>query len=224
EGFVPGPVAVAGNRIWLGDLGGGRVLGVDRTAFAAAEGAGNSPPGIDLGCTANYTYVSALLAVGNDLYVLCSATDGYLVRLDARSGAIKGDKLLVGASPIALAQMFDGRLAVVNSTSGTLSLVTPGAASMAVGRDVLAFANSSDLEDVRAWDRFLYVVSANTQTLIKVDAAAAPPRIVDEVSLNPNGEPNSDPTRVEVLDENTAVVCDSGLGRVVGVQFGAKGR
>ena len=213
--FVPGAISIAGNRIWLGDLGSDRVLGVDRTTFVA-----DSAP-IGLSCGTQYPFVSGMLTVGSDLYVLCAATDGYLLRLDAATGALKGDKVLVGALPLAIAHLDDGRLAIVNSTSGTLTMVTPGA-TLAVAKDVLKFQNSADLEDVRALGQFLYVVSASTQTLIKVDASQQLPKILDEVNLNASGESNANPTRAEVLDDNTAVVCDSGLGRVIGVRFGVK--
>ena len=217
-GFSPGPVAVVGNRIWLGDGGGGRVLGFDRTSFAADA----APIALKCAGSSQFPFVSNLLTVGSELYVLCAATDGYLNRLDATTGAAKGDGVLVGAQPIALAHTADGRIAVINSTSGTLSMVTPGSSSMTVAQDVLRFEKSSDLEDVQVFNQFLYVVSANTQTLIKVDASGATPKILDEVNLNPASEVNANPTRVEVLDESTAVVSDSARGKVIGVQFGLK--
>jgi len=207
---------VVGNRIWMGDLSGDRVLGFDRATFTA-----DAAP-ISLHCGTQFPYVSNLTSVGSDLYVLCAATDGYLIRLDATTGAARGDKALVGAQPIAIAHAADGRLAVVNSTSGTLSMVTPGTSSMTVAKDVLVFQNSADLEDVRAFGQFLYVVSASTQTVIKVDATQATPKILDEVNVNPTSVTNANPTRVEVLDEDTAVVCDSGRGQIIGVQFGLK--
>ena len=212
--FAPGPVVVVGNRIWVGDGGSDRVLGFDRGTFTA-----DAAP-LSLNCGTSFPYVPSMLGVGLDLYVLCAASDGYLVRLDATTGAAKGDKVLVGAQPVALAHTADGRIAVVNSTSGTLSMVTPGTTSMAVAQDVLKFQNSADLEDVRAFDQFLYIVSASTQTLIKVDASTAVPSIRDEVNVNPSGEPNANPTRAEILDENTAVVSDSARGKVIGVRFG----
>ena len=212
--FAPGPVAVVGNRIWVGDGGSDRVLGFDRTSFTA-----DAAP-ISLNCGTSFPYVPNLLNVGSDLYVICAASDGYLVRLDATTGAAKGDKVLVGAQPIALVRTADGRIAVVNSTGLTLSMITPSTGGMTVARDVLQFQNSSDLEDVRVFDQFLYVVSAGTKTLIKVDASGAAPKILDEVNLNPAGDSPANPIRAEVLDENTAVVCDSARGKVIGVRFG----
>jgi len=217
-GFTPGAVAVVGNRIWLGDGGGGRVLGFDRGSFAADA----APIALKCAASSQFPYVPSMLTVGSDLYVLCADNDGVLNRLDAATGAARGDGVLVGAQPIALAHTADGRIAVVNSTSSTLSMVTPGTSSMTVALDVLRFQNSSDLEDVKVYNQFLYVVSASTKTLLKVDASGAAPKILDEVSLNPASEVNANPTRVEVLDENTAVVCDSARGKVIGVQFGLK--
>jgi hypothetical protein len=185
---------------------------MDSTTFAVG-----SPQ--SLGCTGNFSYVPAMLAVGNDLYTFCSATDGYLVRLDATTGAQKGDQVLVGVSPIALALTYDGRIAVVNSRSGTLTLVTPSASSMAVAKDILQFQNSTDLEDVKALDQFLYVMSAGTQNIIKVQLSGATATIIDAVNVNPAGDANSNPNRLEVLDDTTAIVADSGLNRMVGVLF-----
>ena len=128
----------------------------------------------------------------------------------------------MGVSPIAIALTGDNRLAVVNTLSGTLSLVTPTASGMTVAKDVLKFENSTDLEDVKALDQFLYVMSTGTQNLVKVDLSGAVPRIVDAVNVNPAGTENSFPIKVEVLDDNTALVADFGLNKMIGVQFGIK--
>ncbi len=213
-GVIPGPVAIAGNTIWVGDVGGTNVLPIDR-------GTGVAKSAVHLDCADN-AYISAMLANGSDLYVLCAASDGYLFRLDASTGALKQPRVLVGAQPIAIALTGDSRLAIVNSTSGTLSLVTPGTGSLTVAQDVLKFEKSSDLEDVKSLDQFIYVMSANTQNLIKVDLSKSPPAIVDAVNVNPTSATNSNPSRVEILDDNDALVADAGLGVMVGAQFGKK--
>jgi hypothetical protein len=216
DGFMPSAVAVTASRVWVGDTSSDSVLALDRGTFAIAS------PAASLGCPQGKygAFIAAATVLAGDLYVLCGATDGYVVRLDAATGAAKGDKALVGANPVAFTVTGDGRLAVVNSTSTTLTLVAPSAGALAVQQDVLKFENSADLEDVRARDQFVYVMSAQTQTAIKVDISGAQPKIVDEVNVNPSSQPNSNPTRIEVLDDDQAVVVDTGLGTMVGVQFG----
>ena len=215
DNFVPLSLAVTAGKVWLGDGGGGNVLAIDRATFAAGAPA-------SLNCTSAISYVPAMLAVGNDLFAFCSDTDGYLVRLDATTGNPKGAPVLVGVGPIAIAQTYDGRLAVANSRSGTLTLVSVGASTMTVAKDVLKFENSTDLEDIKSLDQFLYVMSAGTQNIIKVQLSGATASIVDAVNVNPGGDPNSNPIRVEVLDDDTVIVADSGLNRMIGVQFGIK--
>ena len=63
--------------------------------FAIVDGADAAHPPIQLPCPASLTYVADLLVHGNDLFALCGADEGYLVRLDPESGALKGDKVLV---------------------------------------------------------------------------------------------------------------------------------
>ena len=228
-GFAASSIAFGPGKIWVGDFASASLVSVDRTTFALVDGASKDHPPVALPCPAHdkvFPFVSAILAVGQDLFALCSSSEGYLVRLDATTGAQKGDRVLVGVGPIAIARAFsptdDVRLAIANSVGGTLTLVTSTASSMTAAKDALAFNGASDLEDVQARDQFVYVVNSGGKTVIKVDLSGAAPKVVDEVNVNPAGEANSDPTRYEVLDDDTGVVCDNGLGRAVAVQFGLK--
>lgn len=144
SGFAPGALAVAPGKIWIGDVNSASLISIDRGSFTVADG-GVAHPAIQLPCTAAYTYVSSLAVV-------------------------KGNPVLVGGQPIALTAAGDGRIAVVNSTSGDVALVTVSPSGMTATRSPLP--SSSDLEDVAARNQFLYVVSAATQTVVKVDLSA----------------------------------------------------
>lgn len=213
-GFVPGALAVAPGKVWVGDVNSATLISIDRSSFTLADGAGAGHPAIQLPCTASFTYVSSMAIIGGDLYALCGATDGYLVRLDATTGAQKGSPALVGGQPIALTATGDGRIAVANSTSGDVALVTASASALSATRSPLP--NSSDLEDVAARNQFLYVVSAATQTVVKVDLGAPGGfKVVDSRSVSPN----TDPTRIVMLDDDVGIVSDYLSGKVVGVRF-----
>ncbi len=213
SGFAPGALAVAPGKIWIGDVLSASLISIDRGSFTVADG-GAGHPAIQLPCTALYTYVSGLAVIGGDLYALCGATDGYMVRLDAATGKAKGSPVLVGGQPIALTATGDSRIAVANSTSGDVALVTVSPGGMTAVRSPLP--SSSDLEDVAARNQFLYVVSAATQTVVKIDLSAAGGfKVVDSRSVSPN----TDPTRIVMLDDDVGVVSDYLSGKVIGIRF-----
>jgi hypothetical protein len=214
-GFVPSAMALTPTLIWLGDAFGDDIVSIDRKSFTAG-----TPQ--TLTCAAKNPFVSAMTVVGNDLFSLCFGTDGYLHRLDAATGASKADAALVGSGPIAIAQAGDGRLAIVNSLDVTLTLVTIGANTLTVQPAAFTFANSSDLEDVKALDQFAYVMIAGTQNVAKLDLSHNPPTLVEELNVNPAATPNANPNRLEVLDDNTVLVADFGLSKLIGAEFGKK--
>ena len=95
-----------------------------------------------------------------------------------------------------------------------MALVTVSPAGMTATRFPLP--GSSDLEDVAARNQFLYLVSAATQTVVKVDLGAAGGfKVADSRSVSPN----TDPTRIVMLDDDVGIVCDYLSGNVIGVRF-----
>jgi hypothetical protein len=217
SGFLPGALALVGNTLWVGDGATDSLMAVDRGSFAITH----QPNSLSCPGGKYPAFIAAALGIGNDVFVLCSSTDGLIVKVDAGTGAVKGEMSLVGAYPVALVQTGDNRIAVANSASATVTLVTPTATGMNVQRDLVTLSSAADLEDIRAYGQFLYLVSASTQTVTKVDISAAAPKIVDEVNVNPNNDPGADPARLELLDADQAVVADSMLAKVYGVQFTA---
>jgi DNA-binding beta-propeller fold protein YncE len=218
SGFLPGALAIVGSKLWVGDAATDSLMAVDRGAFTVSR----EPKSI--GCPGGKypAFLAAALTVGSDVFALCSSTDGAIARLDGATGAPKGEMPVVGGYPIALVQTGDGRIAIANSASVTATLVTLTAAGMTVQKDAITLPGAADLEDIRALDRFVYIVSASSQTVTKVDISSSPPKIVDEVNVNPGNTPNANPAKLELLDADQAVVADSQLGRVIGVQFGQK--
>ena len=216
-GFQPSYVAGGPSKIWVGDFGSARLYSLDRSTFALADGADESHPAIPLPCPASLTYVADLLVNGNDLFALCGADEGYLVRLDPESGAVKGDKVLVGAQPTAMIVAGDGRLAVVNSVSGTLTMVTIGAQTMIAEVNFFSFGKSAALQDVRARGQFLYTVASATNTVQKLDLSVKDPAkmLVAEV----NTGDGSNPWNILPLDDDQAVVSNFIAGNIVGVDF-----
>ncbi len=128
----------------------------------------------------------------------------------------------MGSGPIALTLTGDGRLAIANTLDVTVTLVTIGASTLTVQQAAYTFANGSDLEDVKALDQFAYVMIAGTQNVAKLDLSHNPPTLVEELNVNPAGTPNADPNRLEVLDDNTVLVADFGLSKLIGAEFGKK--
>jgi hypothetical protein len=212
--FLPSTVAPASTKIWLGNFAGPTLVSVDRTTWALVDGA--SAP-LAVNCTdTTFGYISDAAVYGGDLFVLCgSNSNGEIVRLNAATGAFK-DKKLVGAQPVKMTQLPDGRIAIVNSVSGTVTFVTIAPAALTVAQDAIVISSGADLEGVAFFDHFLFTVSYATQTVQKIDlSAAGGPKIVAEVNTG-NG---SGPLSVVPLDASHAVVSASLTGKVVGVTF-----
>ena len=223
-GLQPASLAVASNKVWVGTSAPTKVYSLAKTTFALVDGADAAHPAIAVRCDtdaspAPYAYLADLLVVGGDLFALCGADDGYLVRMDSSTGALKGDKVLVGAQPVAMVLTGDGRIAVSNSTSGTLSFVTIGASAMTVARDVVTFGKTSGLQDVRARGNFLYTATSFSNTVEKLDLAAK-----DQTKLvvaeRPTGD-NSGPYSILPLDDDQAIVSNNLTGEVVGINYQA---
>jgi streptogramin lyase len=223
SGFQPASVAVGGaTKIWVSDTDSLKLISIDRSTFALVDGADASHPAISLPCMDSadtYLYTSDILVDGSDLFALCAGTpDGYIVQLNASTGAVVGTPQLVGGTPTAMAVLGDGRIAVVNSTDSTLALVTRGSgASPTVQRAVYTFANGSGLQDVKARGQFVYATSSLTNTVEKLDLTktTAATMLVGEVSLGANAYPWS----IVPLDDDQAEVSDNGTGALVGVNF-----
>lgn len=214
SGVLPSTLAVAPTKIWLGNETGPSLVSVDRTSFAVVDGASGTPLAVN--CTdQKSSYISDAAVYGGDLYVLCgSNTNGEIVRLDAATGAFKA-KALVGVQPVKMTQLSDGRVAVVNSVSGTVSFVTLGS-PLAVAKDAIVINSAADLEGVAFLDHFLFTASSATQTVQKIDlSAAGGAKVVAEVNTG-NG---SGPLSIVPLDDNHAVVSASLAGKIVGVTF-----
>src|SRR5437879_422586 len=131
--------------------GPGFLASVDRTTFAAADGADAGHPPIPVPCptTEQGAFVPYVGIVNGDLYALCATNEaGLLARFDAQTGAAKGS-VAVGAQPTEFAATGDGRIAVVNSIENTMTLVTPGATLSA--QLALTFNSATaTLQDVKA--------------------------------------------------------------------------
>jgi hypothetical protein len=216
--FLPNTLAPASTKIWLGNAAGPTLVSVDRTTFTLVDGASASQPQIAANCTNTgglLPYISDAAVYGGELFVLCGSNSGEIVRLDAATGAFK-DKQLVGAQPVKMTQLPDGRIAIVNSVSGTVSFVTIAPAALTVAKDAIVISSGADLEGVAFFDRYLFTVSSATQTVQKIDlAASGGPKIVSEA----NTGNNTGPLSVVPLDANHAVVSASLAGKIVGVTF-----
>ena len=187
------------------------------SAAPTVEAASASQPPVAVNCTdTTFGYISDAAVYGGELFVLCgSNSNGEIVRLDAATGAFK-DKKLVGAQPVKMTQLPDGRIAIVNSIANTVSFVTIAPTALTVAKDAIVLGAGADLEGVAFFDRYLFTVSSATQTVQKIDlAATGGPKIVAEVNTG-NG---SGPLSVVPLDANHAVVSASLTGKIVGVTF-----
>ena len=140
--------------------------------------------------------------VNGDLYALCATTEaGMLARFDAQTGTAKG-AIAVGAQPTEFAGTGDGRIAVVNSNENTLTLVMPGA-TLTAQLGLTFNSATATLQDVKARGQFVFTVASTSNTVQKIDlAAAGGPKVVAEA----NTGLNSNPFNLEALDDDTVVV------------------
>ena len=220
-GFQPSALAAGSSKIWVGDTNTASLVSYDHTTFALVDGASTSQPAITLPCTDaadDYLFVSDVLIDGSDMFALCSGDpDGYIVQLDSITGAVKGTPQLVGATPVAMALLGDGRIAIVNSIDETLALATRSATGPTVQKAVYTFEMGAALQDVKARGLFVYTVSSGTNTVQKLDLSqtVASKMLVGEV----NTGDNTYPWNILPLDDNQAVVSNNGTGVLVGVNF-----
>ncbi|GAC1607193.1 MAG: hypothetical protein NVS4B10_22120 [Myxococcales bacterium] len=212
--FQPDAVAVAADRIWLGGVGGRTLFAVDRRSFTVI----NPANPVNVPCTdQKFLYIPDLEVADRDLLVLCASSNGEIARLDPATGAFK-DKAALSGQPAKLVPTGDGRIAVTNSTSVTVSLVTVGSGGMTSVPNAIALPKDSDLEGIAARNGFLYVVASGTPEVVKIDLnAPGGPKVVAAVATATGSLPLS----IVPLDDNQAVVSNSGTGEVIGVNFSA---
>ena len=219
EGLVPSGVAVTATKVWLGDSNAPQIFSVDRSTFAAADGSDAAHPPIPVPCpsTGQFPFVPYVGIVSGDLYALCATSEaGVLARFDAQTGAAKGS-VAVGAQPTQFAATGDGRIAVVNSNENTLTLVTPGATLTA--QLALTFKSpTATLQDVKTRGKLVFTVASGSNTVQKIDlAAAGGPKVVAEA----NTGIGSNPFNLEALDDDTVVVVNYATSDVVSPQLKA---
>jgi hypothetical protein len=217
SGRVPNGVAPGPSRIWMGDAFSLQIFSVDRTTFTA------DPPAnaLTLDCpqtpTTGFSYVADVLILYGDLYALC-ATDiaGTLFRFDASTGAAKG-KVTVGPTPSELTATGDGRIAVINSGNGTLSLITINGATLTADNNALKFPDgTSILQDVRARDNFLFTVASGSNSAQKIDLAAkGGPKIVAAASFGDGANPYN----IFPLDDDQAIVTNRQTNSIAAAQW-----
>jgi DNA-binding beta-propeller fold protein YncE len=212
----PSGVAFTSTTIWVGVNDGPNVLAIDRTSFQVSNTATATVP-----CAAgSYSYVPDVAVIGGDLYALC-ATDlgGTISRLDAATGQVKG-QFGIGASPTELAATSDGRIAIVCSLDNTLWMATPGAGGAITAALAHNYASgTATLQDVRSFGKYVYTTASLSNTVQKIDVSVNPVQVVAEVAT----AANSFPWSIVPLDENTAIVSDSGTTEdLVTVNFAAK--
>jgi DNA-binding beta-propeller fold protein YncE len=210
----PSGMAFTQATIWVGANDGATVVGIDRTTFQVSQTA-------TVPCAAGaYSYVPDVAVIGGDLYALC-ATDlgGTLSRLDSANGQEKGH-VAIGASPTALASTSDGRIAIVCSLDNTLWTATPGSGGTVTAALAHTFASgTAALQDVRSLGKYVYTTASLSNTVQKIDMSANPAQVVAEVAT----ATNSLPWAIVPLDENTAIVSNSGTTEdLVTVSFAAK--
>jgi hypothetical protein len=203
---APNGVAPAANKIWLGLAGSPSLISVDRNTFTVADG-GGAQSAITLDCPHTiYAYVPDLLVVGSDLYALCSSDRaGVIFRLDASTGQPKGHAT-VGATPTALAQTPDGRIAVVCSIDNTLWIATPASDGTITAQLAHTYASgTSTLQGVRSSTRYLFTTASASNTVQKIDVSVSPAKVVAEA----NTGTGTAPWDVIPLSDDTAIVSDS---------------
>jgi hypothetical protein len=211
---APSGIAPAPDKIWVGLSGSPTVISIDRGTFAVT-GAGGTQTAITLDCPHTiYAYVPDLLVVGSDLYALCSSDRaGVIFRLDAATGQVKGDAA-VGATPTALAQTPDGRIAVVCTADNTLWIATPGSGGTITAQLAHTYASAtSTLQGVRSSGRYVFTTASGSNTVQKIDVSVSPTKVVAEA----NTGTGTAPWDVLPLSDDSAVVSDSTADDLTGL-------
>ena len=206
----PVGVAVGIDKIWFGDAIAGKVYAIDRSSFTLSGG----PVALHCPTTGNYTTTNDVAIIGGDLYAICSnSTAGVLTRLDASTGAIKGDAQ-VGPVAVEMAETGDGRIAIVSGTDNKLRLVTLGTLAVEVG---YKFSDTTaTLQDVRARNQFLFTVASSSNTVQKIDLSAkGGPKLVAEANV---GE-GANPWNILPLDDDQAIVSNQMANTITAVNW-----
>jgi len=210
----PSGVAVTASKVWMGLSGSASLISVDRTSFALADGS-DSQQAIELECPHKiYAYVPDLLAVGSDLYALCSSDQaGVLFRLDPASGALRG-QANVGATPTALAATPDGRVAVVCSGDNTLWVATPAQSGTITAQLAHTYANgTSTLQGVRSSARYVFTTASGSNTVQKIDVSVSPAKVVAEATM----DTGTAPWDVAPINDDEVVVSGSLSDDLIGL-------
>jgi hypothetical protein len=207
SGFAAGPT-----RYWFGDGEGGNVYAIDPATFTVAAG----PLAIPCPTTGTFSFTGDVMVLNGNLYALCSNdTGGIISQLDATTGAVK---LQADAGPTAVAMTAtsDGRIAIISGKDSSIRLVTV-AATLTVQTFSQVFSNStSTLQGVRSLDNFLYTTASGSNTVQKINlAAAGGPAVVDEQ----NTGTAANPWDILPLDDNHAVVSNQGTQTLTGVTW-----
>jgi hypothetical protein len=209
---VPNGVAVTATKIWTGDSFSTNVIGIDRATLTTD---GIAPIALD--CPRKgFSYVSDVMTIRGDVYALCSSdTSGVLYRLDGATGQIKS-QVAVGATPVELAGLDDGRIAVINAGDNSLSLVTLTATGMTAEKALTFSSQTSVLQDVKAYGQFLFTVATGSNTAQKIDLnAKGGPKVVAEANFGQGAGPYN----ILPLDEDQAIVSNRGTNTIAAAQW-----
>jgi DNA-binding beta-propeller fold protein YncE len=217
----PTGVTVGPSRIWIGDALNGDLYAVDKTTFALVAGPVTAPcPPVPTAANPDPSYyqtINEVLAIGDNLYVLCSnSKDGIISQLDATAGVV-GLQAPIGPIAVEMAATADGRIAVISGADNGLRLVTITPSALSV-QTFFPFASGtiSTLQDIRSRDNFLYTAASGSNTVQKLDLNAnGGPKVIDEFNVGTG----SAPWNVLPLDDDQALVSNQTANTLTGVKW-----
>jgi hypothetical protein len=196
----PAGIAAGPTRLWVGDGFGGNLYAIDKSTFQIVAG----PIAFPCPTTGTFTSTNDVLVSDGDLYALCSNnTGGILSRLDSNTGALKmqADS---GPTSVEMADIGDGRLAIISGADNSLRIVTIGTSLAVQVFPSVYVSATATLQDVRAHGHFLFTAASGSNTVQKIDLddSSGRPTIVSEVSTGIG----ANPWNVLPLDDDHAVV------------------
>jgi len=203
---APGSLLASGPVVWMGDLAGGKLIGIEPETGTIRTPVEVCPLG-----AAPFEMVGDVALAQGRAFAACFGRD-QVVEFDVATGQPLGPRLDVGDGPIAFARATDS-LWVLDNLGSTLSRVRPGPPAAALAA-VLALGQTPT--GVDAHGTLLAIANSTDGTVTLLDATG--PAKLDSADLKHPGDGTPYPWGV-AFGEDAVFVALNGPGEVVRVEL-----